>query len=144
MHKIEQMKQLLPMCILITGLFAIWSCGEKKTAPSGTHPKLALEAVQKEFIACKLAAKEKHTCKQYVAKAINGNFQITDFNHPDSVGQYVDYDEIIKVVEASSQWKNIGDATDQDALDYVQKVANEGVQLWLSIVSLEQEMLLFW
>ena len=121
------MKIIWNELLFVFGFLAITSCGGNTASVSlEKHPKLNLEKVLQEFIECKSASTEKHTCKEFIAKAINGNFELSDFNHPDSVGKYVDYDEIAAIVEASSSWKKIGYAIDQEAMDYVQKYANEG------------------
>jgi len=108
--------------LLATTLFA--ACGGSSN--SGTHPKLDLEDVREAFIECKAETEDIRSCKSYVARAINGHFQIADFNHPETKGDYVDYDEIAAIVDASGDWRKVGEADDQDALDEVQQHANNG------------------
>ncbi|MBL4625210.1 MAG: hypothetical protein JKY42_08745 [Flavobacteriales bacterium] len=118
------MKKISIILFVFAGIICLLSCGEGGSTEK--HPKLSLEDIRQEFIACKSEATEKHTCKEFVAKAINGNFEISDFNVPEKQGEYVDYDKIAAIVETSADWKKVGEATEQGAMDYVQKCANEG------------------
>lgn len=107
-------------------ILIIYGCGGGDSTHE-KHPKLLLESVLAEFKSCKDTSQNKHGCKTYIGKAINGNFEIPDFNHPEKKGEYIDYDQVADMVKTSNRWKNIGSATDQDALDYFQKCSNEGI-----------------
>jgi hypothetical protein len=117
------MKNIYIAFASIISLALLSGCGDG--AKSSKHPKLNIADVMAEFKACKDTASTKHTCKTFVAKAINGNFEISDFNNLEKEGEYIEYDKIIEVVKSSDKWKKIGEATEQGALDYFQKSANE-------------------
>jgi hypothetical protein len=91
-----------------------------------------IEAVIEEFRNCKATAEKKHSCKEFVAKAICRYYNISDFQNQgdyDASGknEFIDYDDIFDQVDGSSEWTKLGKSSDQDALDKAQANANNGI-----------------
>jgi hypothetical protein len=84
-----------------------------------------IEDVKAEFIECKSAAAEKHSCKSYPTKSIAAAYKIDEFK--DEAGNYIPYDEVLAAIDASGYWGLLGNADDQAVLDEAQALANEGI-----------------
>ncbi len=104
----------------------------KKEETPAVQSFSSIEAVIEEFKGCKATAEKKHTCKEFVAKAICKYYNIDDFQNQgdyDASGknEFIDYDDIFDQVDGSSEWTKLGKASDQDALDKAQANANNGI-----------------
>jgi hypothetical protein len=83
-----------------------------------------LEESKSEFIECKKNAAEKHSCKEYVAVAFSKYYGY-ELKSDDKL--FLPYDEILDFVSKSTDWKEIGSASDQSVLNEAQDNANNGI-----------------
>lgn len=73
------------------------------------------EELLESFNYCRDNSENSMTCKYFIAKAICLYYNISDFERPD--GQYMDFEEILPVVQSSGNWFRAGSASEQEALD---------------------------
>ncbi|MFT6715479.1 MAG: hypothetical protein ACJA0Q_000106 [Saprospiraceae bacterium] len=79
---------------------------------------------QSEFIQCKNETTENHACKSYVAIAFAKYY---GYEMKGDGGLFLPYDEILDFVKVSSDWTEIGLASDQSVLIEAQENANNGI-----------------
>tara|TARA_B100000795_G_scaffold107866_1_gene79647 strand:+ start:66 stop:728 length:663 start_codon:yes stop_codon:yes gene_type:complete len=93
---------------------------------------LLIEEVIEEFKTCKAATKTKHSCKDFVAKAICKYYNIDDFKNQGNydsldLNEFIDYDDIFDRIDSNKYWSKLGMANNQDVLDKAQENANKGI-----------------
>lgn len=83
-----------------------------------------LVQIQQEFIECKEASTEAHSCKEFVSKsmAVYYGYEFMGANEV-----FLPYDKVVDAVVESSVWEDLGSAKRQSTLDLAQKNANNGI-----------------
>lgn len=62
-------------------------------------------------------------CSKYIGESVNTVYKVNDF-YSEKLGRYLTGTEIIKYLESSDQWKELGYAYDQKALNEANDYAN--------------------
>lgn len=96
---------------------------ETRATVVGSLSNSDLEAGKAAFIACKNNSKELHACKTNVAEIFAKYYGY----HLMSDDRYVPYDQIFGLVSQSTEWEELGFASDQEVLIQAQKNANNGI-----------------
>lgn len=100
----------------------------EEVIPASTNNEIALELglsdTVQNFILCKSNATERSDCRNVITKVISEAHGLSEFK--DSNQKYVIYDSIQPIVKKSSQWQNIGSATNQEVLNKALEHTNNG------------------
>ncbi|MFT6746563.1 MAG: hypothetical protein ACJAZ2_000904 [Glaciecola sp.] len=109
---------------VITIIFT--SCGTSVSSDNtatGSLDVKDLEASKEAFIDCKNTSTESHACKEFVATAFASYYGYKLMN----ADEYLPYDEILATISESSDWQELGSASDQNVLNEAQENANQGI-----------------
>lgn len=123
-------KFVLPLLMVVAANNALAAsaldCETRAGKPTSTHAEAAAISKLSPLRACKAAIDDRTACNVFLGRALDVLFKISDFKTGNDT--YMLANDIVNGLEmpGNAGWKKIGVATQQDALNKAQELANEG------------------